>query len=617
MNLKQATQKISQLIQFDLSISQKGLVLVFVPIIFALLFIVSLGILLSQAQSDIWREADARTMATEVTSIGRHFLDASQNLFRYTISHNPDLRDNAEQESEQMIFAINAIRELAVDNTSQAEDVQNLEGIVNDAVRVFRNLLRVADIRDATVFDVRQSGSSEKDITNLLERLSFYARNIVEGEQREVNQNTLASSKARELSVGWLYAGVFFAVLLAFSMALFFSKGITQRFATLVENSMRLASRKSLLSPLKGTDEIATLDHAFHDMAETLADLTRKERAVVDNAVDVICSVDDSGRFISVNQASLKAWDFEPDELIGQKISNIVIEADRERTLAAIKELVGSKINKLFESRITRKDGSIVESLWSATWSAKENALFCVAHDITQRKEVERMKQEFLAMVSHDLRTPLTSIQFSLSIILSQPTDNLAADTLDEIKAAERNCNNLINLINSLLDVEKIESGKLELDLAPFKVSNLISRATDAVAAFAQRNGVTLDFAPSELQVVADEDRLLQVLVNLLSNAIKFSPKGGAVHLAVSSTPAWLEFTVTDQGPGIPEDYKAAIFDRFQQVKMSQYKRKGGTGLGLAICRAVVLAHSGEIGVRSKEGEGSSFWFKIPNQQPE
>jgi PAS domain S-box-containing protein len=616
MNLRQATQKISQLFQFDLTISQKGLVLVFVPITLALLFIVSLGILLGQAQSDIWREADARMLASNVTSIGRHFLDASQYLFRYTMTRNPAQRDDAENETELMVKDIESIRELSVDSARQVENVSKLEHIINDGMHVFESLLTVVDEKNASLISAHRKGSSQRDITALLDRLSYYARTIVDEEQRELNQTTLASSRARELAVNWLYAGVFFAVLLAFSMAVFFSKGITQRFATLVENSLRLGKRKPLLSPLKGADEIAALDHAFHDMAETLADLARKERAVVDNAVDVICSVDESGRFLSVNQASVKAWGYEPDELVGQQITNIVLESDRERTLSAVKDLIGSKVNKLIENHITRKDGGIVEALWSATFSAKENALFCVVHDITQRKEVERMKQEFLAMVSHDLRTPLTSIQFSLHIILSESPNNLEPEVLEEIKAAERNCNNLIDLINSLLDVEKIESGKLDLDLAPMKVANLISRAHDAVSAFAIRNGVVLDFHQSDLEIVADEDRLLQVLVNLLSNAIKFSPKGGTVTLAIDSVPPCLEFAVTDEGPGIPDDYKAAIFDRFEQVKMSKYKRKGGTGLGLAICRAVVLAHSGEIGVRSKEGEGSTFWFKIPSKEP-
>jgi PAS domain S-box-containing protein len=580
---------------------------------FGVVFIAVLAVLLGQAQSDVWRESDARMVVTKVNGFGRHFLNASQFLFRYALTNNTELRDQFEQETEQIITDVESIRELSVDHPWQLKNVEKLERLTNDGLRMFEAVIQAVEQKDRTFF-VRSGANYQKDITDLLDRLSYLARILVEEEQGQLNRTVLSSSKTRELTVKWLYAGVVFNVFLVFSMALFFTKGITQRLSTLVENSNRLAGGRALLPPVEGKDEIASLDHVFHDMAETLADLARKERAVVDNAVDVICSIDDNGRFLSVNQASFKAWGYEADELVGQKITNLVVDEDRDRTLQTIQALIGSRESKLFENRVARKDESLVETLWSATWSAKENAFFCVAHDITQRKEVERMKAEFLSMVSHDLRTPLTSIQFSLSIILEDNPDRLPPDVVEELRAAERNSNNLITMISRLLDVEKIESGKLELDLDELSVAALIGRVRDALAPFGERHGVTIVFNDCDHRLVADEDRLLQVLINLISNAIKFSPKGGQVTLQVQQTDDSLEFVVTDQGPGIPDDYKTAIFDRFQQVKLSKYKRKGGTGLGLAICRAIVLAHGGEIGVNSKEGQGSTFWFKIPHK---
>jgi PAS domain S-box-containing protein len=611
MNFPKIAEQIWRPVELDLKMSQKGLVLVLVPLLFGVIFFTSLAFLLGQAESDVWKESDARMVVTRVNAIGRHFIDASQSLFRYTLTKNRDIREQFEQETEAIIADVETIRELSIDHPWQSANIEKLEQLANDGLRMFETVLHVVEQPDRIAL-THNAVNYEKDITDLLDRLSYIARQIVETEQEQLNKTILSSSKMRELAVNWLYAAAVFNILLVFSMAMLFSKGITQRLSTLVENSNRLAGRRELLPLLKGKDEIATVDHVFHDMAETLADLARRERAVVDNAVDVICSVDANGRFLSVNQASFKAWGYEADELVGQKISNLVIEEDRDRTIATIKEMIGSTESKFFENRILCKDESVVEALWSATWSAKEEAFFCVVHDITQRKEVERIKQEFLSMVSHDLRTPLTSIQFSLAIILEQSKANLPGEVVEELEAAERNSDNLITLISRLLDVEKIESGKLELDLDEMKVSNLVNRARDAVAPFASRHGVGINFSQSDLRTTADEDRLLQVLVNLLSNAIKFSPKGGQVTLQVKREPEWLEFAVIDQGPGIPEDYKDAIFDRFQQVKMSKYKRKGGTGLGLAICRAIVLAHSGQIGVRSKEGEGSTFWFKIP-----
>ena len=611
MIVQKFLQPLWRSMQFDWKISQKGLVLVLVPLAFGAIFFISLAFLLSQAQSDVWRESDARMVVTRVNGVGRHFISAAQCLFRYTLAKSPEVRAEFEQETEQIIADVEAIREFSIDRPWQLKNVGMLEKLTNDGLHIFETVLQSVDQPDKA-YIVRKGINYQRDITGLLERLSYVARTLVEAEQEQLNKSILSGSQAREMAVNWLYVAALVNIFLVFSMAFLFSKGITERLSTLLENSNRLAGSRALLPPLQGKDEIATLDHVFHDMAETLADLARRERAVVDNAVDVICSVDATGRFLSVNQASFQAWGYEPDELVGQKITNLVAAEDRDRTIVTIKALTGSKESKFFENRVQRKDHSVVEALWSATWSAKEEAFFCVVHDITQRKEVERMKEEFLAMVSHDLRTPLTSIQFSLSIILEDAPEKLPPGVLEELKAAERNSDNLITLINRLLDVEKIESGKLELDLAQMSVANLMNRVRDATAPFASRHGVTIDFSRDDLTLVADEDRLLQVLVNLTSNAIKFSPQGGRVTLTTEKTADWLEFLVTDEGPGIPENYKAAIFDRFQQVKMSKYKRKGGTGLGLAICRAIILAHEGQIGVTSKEGAGSTFWFKIP-----
>jgi PAS domain S-box-containing protein len=613
MNLEKMAERIWRPVELDLKISQKGLVLVLIPLAFGIVFFASLAFLLSQAQSDVWKESDARMVVTRMNAIGRHFINASQFLFRYTLAKNPELRDAFEQETVQTITDVQTIRELSIDHPWQLKNVEKLEKLTSDGLRMYETVLQAVE-QPNKVLLAQQSMNFQRDVTDLLERLSFDEHLVVDAEQGQLDKTILSSSKMRALAVNWLYVAAVVNILLVCSMALLFSKGITQRLSTLVENSNRLAVNRQLLPPLEGKDEIATVDHVFHDMAETLADLSRRERAIVDNAVDVICSVDSTGRFLSVNQASFKAWGYEADEIVGQKLSNLVIEEDRDRTISTIKEMIGSTESNFFENRLMRKDESVVEALWSATWSAKEEAFFCVAHDITQRKEVERMKEEFLAMVSHDLRTPLTSIQFSLGIILADAPDKLPQGVLEELQAAERNSDNLITMINRLLDVEKIESGKLDLDLEEMNVANLISRTRDAIAPFASRHGIELDFSKSDFRMVADEDRLLQVLVNLISNAIKFSPQGGRVTLEVQKQPECLVFAVTDQGPGIPEDYKAAIFDRFQQVKMSKYKRKGGTGLGLAICRAVVLAHSGQIGLRSQEGAGSTFWFTIPNR---
>ncbi len=240
-----------------------------------------------------------------------------------------------------------------------------------------------------------------------------------------------------------------------------------------------------------------------------------------------------------------------------------------------------------------------------------ERVLICL-YDVSERHRLEQLKRDFVAMISHDLRTPLTSVQAFL--------DGLAAGMYDDqLHQAKRRAQNieadvarLINLVSSLLDIEKMEAGKLTIDPEVFPVERLLDRSVESVRALSERSQIKLQVRRSDCFIYADENQLVQVLVNLLSNAIKFSPKGESVSLTANELENWVEIKVSDNGRGIPESHRAKIFDRFEQVELSDASLKGGTGLGLAICKTIVAAHKGEIGVESEQGKGSTFWLRIP-----
>lgn len=236
-----------------------------------------------------------------------------------------------------------------------------------------------------------------------------------------------------------------------------------------------------------------------------------------------------------------------------------------------------------------------------------------VFHDMAhQLSEAARHKQELVSMVSHDLRSPLMSVQASLALLSVGALGNLPDAAKKETTIAESNVNRLIRLINDLLDVERMEAGKLEIFRSSIAVADVFESALDAVHAYAESKQIELVAETTEAKLHGDGDRIVQVLVNLLSNAIKFSPAGSQVKLVCDeSNFAYKEIRVIDQGPGIAPDLREKIFDRFQQVGTKESK-SGGTGLGLAICKWIVLGHNGEIGVNSRVGEGSCFWFRIP-----
>ena len=245
---------------------------------------------------------------------------------------------------------------------------------------------------------------------------------------------------------------------------------------------------------------------------------------------------------------------------------------------------------------------------------ALEDARSVAEETVKRLKEIDRLKQEFLSTVSHELRTPLTSIRGSLGLLTSGAVGALPGEAVELVAIADRNAIRLIALINDILDLERLEVGRMELQFGLVSVESVLRRAVESVGTFARQRNVTVDTVavPEACSTIrADADRIVQVLVNLLSNAAKFSPPGSLVTIGVEPGAGWVEFRITDHGRGVPAAYRTAIFDRFRQIETSDAREKGGTGLGLAICKSIVEQHGGTIGVDSEEGNGSTFWFRI------
>ena len=239
-------------------------------------------------------------------------------------------------------------------------------------------------------------------------------------------------------------------------------------------------------------------------------------------------------------------------------------------------------------------------------------SVFLVFRDLTRRRQVERIKSEFVSVVSHELRTPLTSIHGSLALLESGLVNSSTDKGKRMLEIAVSNTDRLIRLLNDILDVEKLESGRTEMQRRVCNAGELMRNAADVMRPMAQEHGITLEVGDSNADISADPDLLAQCLTNLLSNAIKFSEAGGRVKVQAVTAGSDLRFEVADQGRGIPWNKQALIFERFQQVDASDSRKRGGTGLGLAISRTIVQQHRGQIWVESELGKGSTFFFTVP-----
>ena len=235
-----------------------------------------------------------------------------------------------------------------------------------------------------------------------------------------------------------------------------------------------------------------------------------------------------------------------------------------------------------------------------------------IGEDITERQKVERMKNEFIGIVSHELRTPLTAIQMSLGLLKTGIYAKKPEKVQRMIEIALLDTNRLVNLVNDILDLERLESGRAVLEKTVYQAADLMQQAVDGMQSIAAQQTITLAIAPTDATVWAAADTIIQTLTNLLSNAIKFSPADSTIHLRAEPQTDSVLFQVSDQGRGIPDDKLETIFGRFQQVDASDAREKGGTGLGLPICRGIIERHGGKIWAESVLGEGSSFFFTLP-----
>jgi PAS domain S-box-containing protein len=360
-------------------------------------------------------------------------------------------------------------------------------------------------------------------------------------------------------------------------------------------------------------DEIALgIDRAR--AAEALRASEARTRAVVDHLMEGLVIVDEKSIIRAVNPAAERIFRYAAAELVGRPLAVLVPESAGPDAAGFLREALRRALGRITEWEGRRKSGEIFPfELSLFEFRTPEGRRFGGSvRDVSESREVERLKKEFVATVSHELRTPLTSIRGSLGLLAGGVLGKLPPEAVEVVAVAERNVIRLVRLINDILDLERLDTGRIEMHFETLTLASVFERSLEAVQAFADQEGVPLVSTAPSGSVWGDGDRLVQVLVNLLSNAVKFSPRGSVVRLSASEAGGFADVRVTDQGRGIPGSFREAIFERFRQVEASDARQKGGSGLGLAICKAIIEQHGGTIGVESEEGQGSVFWMKLP-----
>lgn len=483
----------------NLTLAYKGILLVGVLLALEFTFVGALIFMLNQVEQESAREAHSKEIVGKTNHVFQLITDAGIAAADYQ-KRGGDPMDAAKYHAacDKIPAELESLKTSVQNDPQSLQVVEKIDKETKTAIKMvsfMMNLCETGRMAEAIGVERKLGPVFRQSREKLIDEL----REFMKKQEALIAESPAAQAKSRQIFKQLLMVGLGFNVVIAVAIALFLVRGITSRLSFVVDNTKRLTRHEPLNDPLPGTDEIAQLDHSFHDMARKL-------------------------------------------------------------------------------------------------------------------REVEEMKQQFLAMVSHDLRSPMTSTHGLLGSMMDGTYGNLSETLARRVAAAERDLMRLLKMINDLLDIERLAAGGLELDYQRVFITDTIRSAMDAIQSFADANEVSLRTRATDLEVVVDNDRLVQVLVNLISNSVKFSPKGAAVSTLVEEDGDFFTVKVVDQGRGVPASMRESIFERFKQVEKGDATKKKGTGLGLPICKALVELHHGTIGVTSEDGKGSTFWFRIPKQ---
>lgn len=595
----------------SLTVTQKLLILVVVPVFFEIVFFIGLSQVISDKQR---QQADLQASKAVLLKLHEFESDVARGILVITNPANPS--------PDIIIPQLRNLKRYFIVG-AQWRDLERLDPelseIVDDSQSIRRAMVQYLDDIEKTITDQkidaneRQKRFSTKTLAGVILNMHELSQKIVRIESRLLNEEPAQLANFRHTTQTIILSGLLAVTVIQTILAMLLVRDILGRLQR-IERNLHLVSAYKPLAPVQnGNDEIARLDRVVHETNEILGEARHRELAILENAADVICSFDEKLRFTGVSATVNRLWSYTQEELLGSPLMALVPKSEQANSLADFVRIstLPSPQGEL-ENVIRCKDGGFRNFSWSVNWSQSQKTYFCVAHDVTERRALEKLKQQFLSMVSHDLRTPVTATSNSIGLLIRGERGKLSEGVLKILERTETSIVRLTELVNDLLELDKLEAGKLVLNRAPLQAASVCLSAKEALEAMANSAYVKVVGPVEDATMFGDELRLVQAVINLLSNAIKFSPKNGTVTLAIVRSANHVELRIVDEGPGIPQEDANLIFEKFRQSATAKQSSMKSTGLGLAIVKAIAEAHGGEVGVDSEVGKGSTFWIRIP-----
>lgn len=532
--------------------------------------------------------------------------------------------------------AIGDINQSLDEIESNFESNYNFEAVA--MVDLIRRTIKTldSDIDNVQVLIKQDSNYAQRE--DLLKEI-IHINDMVKDNIQALIEINLTQSQKHITAVKNFYniALVFIIILFAFTFIssiyflLFIVKDAENKISIVSEYSNRLANGDLSDDAIEFSElsEFQVLAKAFNKMKNNLINYINKLSSsevrissILNTLKDCIVSTNPQGEIEDCNNAVEKVFGYKQGSLKGKNIQNIIKEIDfsnYDYNKFGQQELIKNikVIDNKYELEALKEDGSIlpIELSYNEVELEGGRLITFVIHDITEHKKVEKLKDEFISIVSHELRTPLTSIKGAIRLCSAGVVGSLPEKMNDLLVIADNNCTRLSDLIDDILDLEKIKAGKMTFKVKDYDAVQVVAEAVEASNDYAKQYNVEyrINNLIDKANVKVDKNRLIQVLLNLLSNAAKFSHPNSEVTIEVKRTiQQKIRITVEDKGVGIPTEFRSQIYNNFSQADSSDTRKKGGTGLGLSISKEIVNIMGGEIDFESEQGKGTKFYVDFP-----
>lgn len=362
--------------------------------------------------------------------------------------------------------------------------------------------------------------------------------------------------------------------------------------------------------------DIDNLKNIAQEILRSRDEFENRERLIAEVSSDMICALGSDLRILCTASSCMRLMGYLPEELVGIEFQSLAsLSGAMDRTQSAVNSARETRQPVTFENRMLSKAQHAVDFRWTVEWSDTEKCYFACGEDITDRKTLERARQEFMTTISHDIKVPLGAAYANIDSVHTGLYGELSKAGSEALERAQRGLNRVLALLRDLLEFEQLSEGKTQLVCKPVALIEILEEATEEVSELAARKRIDLLNSAGSVVVQVDRNKILRTVVNLLSNAIKYSPEETTVSITTADRPPFVELRITDQGIGVAEQFRSLIFDRYERLAVDGAQTEG-TGLGLAIAKAIVLEHGGMIGCDSAPHQGSTFWFTVPRAKP-